>query len=79
MQTHIIQIGNSLGLRLPKGMLDSLQLGRASAVEIEASAGAIVLRPAHGPRAGWDDAFAATPAAPESLWGDLAVGEGWDR
>ena len=79
MQTHIIQIGNSLGLRLPKAVLDSLQLKRASALSIKAKGDSIVLRPVHEPRAGWSAAFAADEAMPEELWGGVPAGEAWDK
>ena len=79
MQTHIVQIGNSLGLRLPKAVLDSLQLKRASALSIQAKDDSIVLRPVREPRAGWSEAFAADAAAGEDLWASLPVGEGMDR
>ena len=79
MQTHIIQIGNSLGLRLPKAVLDSLQLKRASALSIQARGDSIVLRPLHSPRAGWSEAFAADEADAEDLWGGVPAAEAWDK
>lgn len=79
MQTHIIQIGNSLGLRLPKALLESLQLKRASALTIQARGDSIVLRPLHKPRDGWAAAFAADPAKDENLWGDIPADDAWDK
>jgi antitoxin MazE len=79
VHTHIIQIGNSLGLRLPKAVLDSLGLKRATTLSIQARGDSIVLRPVHDPRAGWAEAFAADEATPEDLWGDLPPGEAWDK
>ena len=79
MQTHIIQIGNSLGLRLPKAVLDSLQLKRASALSIKAKGDSIVLRPVHAPRAGWSEAFASEKGAHEDLWAGVPAGEAWDK
>lgn len=79
MQTQIIQIGNSLGLRLPKTMLDSLALGKSSRIDIQATDGAIVVRPGREPRAGWGEAFAAQSAPDENLWADVPVAEGWDK
>lgn len=80
MQTHIVPIGNSLGLRLPKAVLNALQLGRASELSITVQADSIVLTPVRAPRAGWAAAFAAAPAgADESLWGDLPLAEAWDE
>ena len=78
MQTHIIQIGNSLGLRLPKAVLDSMRLTRASTLSIQAKGGSIVLRPVHAPRAGWAAAFAAQPAGADDLWDGLPPADAWD-
>lgn len=79
MQAQIIQIGNSLGIRLPKAMLASLQMDRATALDIQTRGDSIVLRRAKVPRQGWAEAFAAAPLqVDEDLWGDLPVDETWD-
>ena len=79
MQTHIVQIGNSLGLRLPKAVLSTLGLERDSRLSIQTKAGGIVLTPLHSPRSTWQAAFMADPVdAPENLWGDTPLAEGWD-
>ena len=79
MQTHIVQIGNSLGLRLPKAVLESLGLQRNSLLTIEPTPGGIVLIPLQSPRSTWQAAFIADPIVEaENLWGDMPPGEGWD-
>ena len=79
MQTHIVQIGNSLGLRLPKTVLLTLGLARDSRLSIQTRAGGIVLTPLQSPRSTWQAAFKADPAVrPENLWGDMHLAEGWD-
>ena len=79
MQARIIQIGNSLGVRLPKALLDSLQLDPSSVVSVQARGGSIVLKPIARPRAHWAVTFAAHPdQGPEDLWGELPVGERWE-
>lgn len=60
MQTQIVSIGNSYGLRLPKALLDALHLEKASHVSLQLRKDSIVLRPApkpnvKTPRAGWFD------------------------
>jgi antitoxin component of MazEF toxin-antitoxin module len=64
MQTQIVPIGNSFGLRLPKALLDALHLGKASHVSLQLRKDSIVLRPIPLPkpkpspktlRAGWFD------------------------
>lgn len=78
MQAQIIQIGNSLGVRLPKSVLTSLHLERTSAVQIRTRAGSIVLSPVKKMREGWAAAFAASPdGEAESLWGDVPLDEAW--
>lgn len=65
MQTQIVAIGNSFGLRLPKPVLDALHLEKTSHVSIQLRKDSVVLRPApkplvKTPRAGWFDVpFAA--------------------
>jgi antitoxin component of MazEF toxin-antitoxin module len=60
MQTQIVAIGNSYGLRLPKPVLDALHLEKTSHVSIQLRKDSIVLRPApkplvKTPRSGWFD------------------------
>jgi antitoxin component of MazEF toxin-antitoxin module len=79
MQTHIVQIGNSLGLRLPKAVLSTLGLERDSRLSIQTRAGGIVLTPVQSPRSTWQAAFLADPPSKaENLWGDIPPSEGWE-
>ncbi len=55
MRTRIVKIGNSLGVRIPKLLLEQSQL--AEEVEIEAFDRQIVIRSARQPRGDWDAAF----------------------
>jgi antitoxin MazE len=56
MKARIIQIGNSRGIRLPKALLEQANL--TEDVQTEAAApNQIVIRSAHLPREGWDEAF----------------------
>jgi antitoxin MazE len=50
-RSRIVRIGNSRGIRIPKGLLDEAQLPEE--VELQAEHGRLVVRAAHGPRAGW--------------------------
>ena len=49
--TRIVRIGNSKGIRLPKGLLEQARLPEE--VELQAEPGRIVVRAAKGTRAGW--------------------------
>lgn len=57
MKTRIVKIGNSLGVRIPKVLLEQSRL--TEEVEIEAFDRQIVIRAARQPREGWDAAFQA--------------------
>ena len=57
MRTRIVKIGNSLGVRIPKVLLEQSRL--AEEVEIEAFDRQIVIRSAREPRDDWDAAFQA--------------------
>jgi antitoxin MazE len=55
MKTRIVRIGNSKGILIPKLLLD--QTGLSGEVEISARNGALLIRPARRPRAGWAASF----------------------
>ncbi len=50
-KTRIVRIGNSRGIRVPKGLLEQAQL--PDEVQLQAERGRLVVRAARGPRAGW--------------------------
>ena len=55
MKTRLVRIGNSQGVRIPKLLIE--QSGLSGELEMEARRGAVVIRAARKPRAGWDAAF----------------------
>ncbi len=59
-KTRIIRIGNSRGIRVPKGLLEQAQLPEE--VELQAEHGQLIVRAAQGPRAGWAAAAKAMHA-----------------
>ena len=59
-RTRIVRIGNSRGIRVPKVLLEQAQL--PDEVELLAEHGRLVVRAAHGPRAGWAAAAKAMHA-----------------
>jgi len=62
--THVIRIGNSQGIRIPKSLLE--QLNFPTQVTLEATAdGALLVRPVRASREGWEEAFAAMAASGE--------------
>ena len=59
-KTRIVRIGNSRGIRVPKGLLELAQLPEE--VELQAEHGRLVVRAARRPRAGWAAAAKAMHA-----------------
>ncbi len=55
MKSHLVRIGNSRGVRIPKLWLE--QLGLSDEVEMAVQADQLVIRSAHRPRQGWEDQF----------------------
>ena len=55
METAIIKIGNSKGLRLSKTILDKYNI--KDKVEIILEEGQIIIKPIETPRQNWDSAF----------------------
>jgi antitoxin MazE len=54
MKAHIIRIGNSRGIRLPKVLLDQANLSEE--VEVRAEPGRVIVESTRQPRAGWEEA-----------------------
>jgi antitoxin MazE len=54
MKAHIVRIGNSRGIRLPKTLLQEAQL--EDEVELQAEPGRILISNTAKPRAGWGEA-----------------------
>jgi antitoxin MazE len=52
---NIVRIGNSRGLRIPKALLEQLDLGERVAMSVEGDQ--LVIRAARRPREGWDEQF----------------------
>ena len=79
MRAHIIRIGNSQGIRIPKVLLEQSHLG--TEVELEVEDEKIVIRPASRPRAGWDDSFRlmAESGDGRTTDEDVNVETEWDR
>ncbi|MBW4657366.1 MAG: AbrB/MazE/SpoVT family DNA-binding domain-containing protein [Drouetiella hepatica Uher 2000/2452] len=55
IKTHVIKIGNSQGIRIPKTLLE--QLHWDGEVELEVQENQLVVRPVSLVRQGWDQQF----------------------
>jgi antitoxin component of MazEF toxin-antitoxin module len=80
MDAKIVAIGNSRGVRIPKGLLRQAQFDTSRPVRLKVQNRAIVIEQSPDPRAGWESAFKASrPRRSENLWGELPPAEGWDQ
>jgi antitoxin MazE len=79
LQTRIVRIGNSQGIRIPKPLLE--QAGIGDRVELEVHDGAITIRPARRAREGWEEHFAAMATAGDDRLLDITqiAATTWDE
>jgi antitoxin MazE len=78
MRAHIVAIGNSRGVRIPKILLQ--ETGLSDEVEMEVRDHSILIHSAKVVRAGWDEAFARMAETGDdelSAWADAAFAD-WD-
>ena len=62
MQTRVQKWGNSLGLRIPRGLAEEIGLGAGSEVSLRAKDGELVVKPAIPARLNLDDLLAGVTA-----------------
>lgn len=55
MKAHIIRIGNSRGIRIPKTVIEQCHL--RGTMDLDVQQGQLVIRSVAKPRAGWSEAF----------------------
>jgi antitoxin MazE len=77
MKTHIVRIGNSRGIRIPKRLLEECRLEET--VELEAHKDHLVVRSATKPRSGWEEAFRRMAAASDDALIDEESSTSWDK
>jgi len=73
METKLVVIGNSQGVRLPKSVIEQAGVRLEQPLRIEVRRGSIVLSPLGGVRGGWADAAAEAASSHEDLWSGLPV------
>jgi antitoxin MazE len=74
---HIVRIGNSQGIHIPKALLE--QSGIDSDVEIEVQNQTLVIRSAKQPRLGWEKAFGAMSLQGDDVLLDEDLTTEWDQ
>ena len=57
MKAHIIQIGNSQGIRIPKALLEETKI--SGEIELEVHPEGILIKSVKKPRSDWDERFRA--------------------
>ncbi|MBC7797454.1 MAG: AbrB/MazE/SpoVT family DNA-binding domain-containing protein [Pyrinomonadaceae bacterium] len=79
MKTRIVKIGNSLGVRIPKPLLEQSQLSEE--VEMQAQVGEIVIRSVRKTREGWAESFKTMSQNKDDVLidGDETAATNWDE
>ena len=73
MQTKVQKWGNSLGVRIPRGLAEEVGLGAATAVSLSAKNGDLVLRPSVPSRLRLADLL--TDVTPENIHASIDTGD----
>jgi len=75
--THIVRIGNSRGVRIPKTVLEQLDLGDEVAMAVQGDQ--LVIRAARRPRQGWEEQFRAMHEQGDDRPVDEFPAPAWDQ
>ena len=75
--THIVRIGNSRGVRIPKTLLEELALGDEVAMAVQGDQ--LVIRAARRPREGWEEQFRAMHEQGDDRPADEFPATAWDQ
>lgn len=77
LRSRLVRIGNSQGVRIPKPLLKQLHMENEVTLEIQD--GALIVRPATHPRAGWEAAAARLAACGEDVLIDPETPTDWEE
>ena len=79
MRTRLVHIGNSLGIRIPRPVLE--QVGLTGEIELTVHENSLVLAPVRAARAGWADAFRAMAERGDDALvdGEFSALSTWDK
>ena len=77
MKAHIIPIGNSKGVRIPKAILEQCHL--TDEVELDVRNEQIVIRSSRKPRQNWGKAFQRMAAEGDDQLIDETLPTSWDK
>ena len=76
VRTHVVKIGNSRGIRIPKLLIE--QVGLGNEVEIAVQRDQLVIRSTSRPRHGWNKQFRAMAAQGDDHFLDEPMPTRWD-
>ncbi|MGD0656335.1 MAG: AbrB/MazE/SpoVT family DNA-binding domain-containing protein [Thermoguttaceae bacterium] len=76
-KTHIVRIGNSRGVRIPKILLKQLHLDEE--VEMAVQADQLIIRSVRQPRQGWEEQFQAMHERGDDRPIDKFPPTAWDK
>jgi antitoxin MazE len=71
VNTKLVAIGNSQGVRLPKAVVEACGLALNAPVAVEVRGRTIILTPTVATRTGWADAARDAAATRDDPWGAL--------
>ena len=79
MRVRLVRIGNTLGVRVPKFLLDRLGFDRE--VDLAVHGGRLVISPIRSARHGWNSAFAVMAARGDDrlVHGEQLTASAWDK
>jgi antitoxin MazE len=77
MKAHIIQIGNSQGIRIPKALLQETKI--SGEVELEVRPEGILIKNINKPRSDWDAKFSAAAEFDDELGYDQRISTDFEK
>lgn len=79
VKSHIVKIGNSRGIRIPKILLDQAKLG--DEIEVEVQGDKLIVRSVRTRRHGWDEQFTemARRGDDRTLFSESTPMSSWDE
>jgi antitoxin MazE len=79
VETKLVAIGNSQGVRLPKAIVEAAGVGLDQPLRVEVQSGRIVLTPVRALRSGWAEAAREAAGDRMRLWGGLPAASRLDE
>lgn len=73
--THVIRVGNSLGVRIPKAIIIQLGLKKNTDLVLKVTDEGLLISPVRHCREGWADSFKKSHKKEQLLMGEVIVNE----